>query len=779
MTATRWPVATGNLGFPRIGVRRELKFALERFWAGTASAEELERTARELRERHWRLQAAAGIVHVPSNDFSLYDHVLDAAALVGAVPARYGVRDGVRDGEVDLATYFAMARGGASVAPMEMTKWFDTNYHYTVPELGGDFVPRLASRKPVREFREAKALGIATRPVLLGPVSLVLLSRVSGGHHARALITERVADLYREALGELAREGAEWVQLDEPCLGLDLSDADRRLFRVAYDRLRSPAKLFVATYFAELGENLDLALRLPIAALHLDLVRAPRQLVPALAVAPSTLTLSLGLVNGRGVWRTDLDRALPLLRAAVDRLGPERVQVAPSCSLLHVPVDAAAETKLDPALRRPLAFATQKLAEVALLARAATDDGAEVHARLAEQRRILQEQRSDPRSHDSTVRTRAAAVTPDMLARRSPFATRRARQAAVMPLPLLPTTTIGSLPQTAEVRRARAAFRSGASTAAEYDAFLRRRIEEGIRFQESVGLDVLVHGEFERSDMVEYFAQQLEGYAFTENGWVQSYGSRCVKPPLLHGDVSRPRPMTVETTRYAQSLTRRPVKGMLTGPVTMLHWSFVREDLHPAAVATQLALALRDEVLDLQRAGIRVIQVDEPALREGLPLREARRADYLRWAVDAFRLATGGVDDETQIHTHMCYANFGDIVAAVQRMDADVISLEAARSSMAMVRSFAGAHYANDIGPGVYDIHSPRVPSVDEVVGYVERALETFTSAQLWVNPDCGLKTRSWEEVRLALAVMVTAARTVRERVRARPSRSAAMVATA
>ena len=754
--ATRSTVAAANLGFPRIGLGRELKFALERFWAGTSSIGELESTALALRERHWHLQSAAGLDFIPSNDFSLYDHVLDAAALVGAVPERF--RSG--DHPVDLATYFAMARGTPDAPAMEMTKWFDTNYHYIVPELDAAEALHLASDKPLREYREARALGVETRPVLLGPVSFVLLSRTAGNSGRRTALVSRVAEIYRELIDRLASAGAQWIQLDEPCLGLDLADQDRWLFARAYEGLGGRAKLFVATYFSDLRENLPLALRLPIDALHLDLVRAPGQLARALDLAPPSLTLSLGVVNGRGVWRTDLDRALAMVREAVERVGPARVQVAPSCSLMHVPLDRDVETKLPAHLRQRLAFAAQKLNEVVLLARAATSDSESERRAIAEYRCATASHELDPQERVSDVRHRS--VSRGMLVRKSSFAERRAVQRERHRLPLLPTTTIGSLPQTAAVRRMRAALRRGHITNGEYEIFLRREIERGIRFQEAVGLDVLVHGEFERGDMVEYFAEQMEGFAFTERGWVQSYGSRCVKPPLLYGDVSRRHPMTVAWSRYAQSLTTRPVKGMLTGPVTMLQWSFVRDDVAPATVATQIALALRDEIADLEHDGIRVIQVDEPALREGLPLRRAERTDYLQWATDAFRLSTGGARSETQIHTHMCYADFGEVVDAVARMDVDVISLEAARSGMASLRSMDGETYGRALGPGVYDVHSPRVPSVNEIVQQIERALETFGSEQLWVNPDCGLKTRSWNEIRLALANMVEATRVVR-----------------
>jgi 5-methyltetrahydropteroyltriglutamate--homocysteine methyltransferase len=751
-----------NLGFPRIGLRRELKVALEGFWAGKSSADELERAARALRERHWRLQSAAGVDVIPSNDFSLYDHVLDAAALMGAVPGRFrGEGRGV-----DLATYFAMARGTDSAPAMEMTKWFDTNYHYIVPELEPSQALHLASDKPFREYDEARAAGVDTRPVLLGPVSFVLLSRVDGTRADRAAFVSRVAEIYGHVIDRLARAGAQWIQLDEPCLGLDLEEEDRRLFAPAYERLAGRAKLLVATYFSDLRENLPLALGLPIDALHLDLVRAPRQLASALDLAPPHLTLSLGVVDGRGVWRTDLDRALRTVRATVDRLGAERVQVAPSCSLLHVPFDRDVETQLPASIRERLAFAKQKLEEVVLLARAATDaDVADRLDDIAADRAAPPSLGVDERADDVERPRSTPFTTRGMLVRKVPFAERRRVQGGRLPLPMLPTTTIGSLPQTSEVRRMRASLRRGQITRGEYETFLRREIERGIRFQEAIGLDVLVHGEFERGDMVEYFAEQLDGFAFTEHGWVQSYGSRCVKPPLLHGDVARPQPMTVAWSRYAQSLTSRPVKGMLTGPVTMIQWSFVRDDVPRSLVATQIALALRTEIADLERAGIGVIQVDEPALREGLPLRRDEQAEYLQWATDAFRVATGGARAETQIHTHMCYADFGAIVDAVSRIDVDVISLEAARSRMESLHSMDAESYGRALGPGVYDVHAPRVPSVDEIVRQIERALRIFRPEQLWVNPDCGLKTRGWREVTAALANMVEAARVMRTRL--------------
>ena len=757
-------IETANLGFPRIGPHRELKFALERFWSGDDSAEQLETAARDIRRVRWEMQAAAGIHQIPSNDFSLYDHVLDTAVMVGAIPARY--EDQVsRDG---LAAYFGMARGSKTVPAMEMTKWFDTNYHYIVPEFEPGMCFHAASRKPVEEFREALALGFTTRPVLLGPVSFMLLGKDRGICSDQLALAEALVEVYRHVLDELASAGATWVQIDEPCLGLDLSEPHRLLFSHVYERIAvcsSGPKVLVATYFSELGENLDMALRLPIAGLHLDLVRGPAQLPRTMAQAPDGLLLSLGVVDGRSVWRADLDRALATVRAAVDRLGPERIQIAPSCSLIHVPVNLENERRLDPEVLPWLAFAQQKLDEVNLVARAVAEDDPEIRERIVRNRTILEKRQRHVKVSNPSVRDRVAAITPQMLERSSEFKTRRGKQALVMPLPPLPATTIGSFPQTAEIRQARAAHRSGKMGRAVYETLLQNEIQRAIRFQEELGLDVLAHGEFERNDMVEYFGEQLNGFVFTANGWVQSYGSRCVKPPVLFGDVSRPKPITTDWAQYAQSLTKLPVKGMLTGPVTMLEWSFVRDDLPKSEVCLQLALALRDEVADLEAAGVRVIQMDEPALREGLPLRLAERGPYLRWAVDAFRLATAGARDETQIHTHMCYAEFGEILDSIVRMDADVISMEAARSRMELLEAFTTPGYPNDIGPGVYDIHSPRVPSVEEIEALIRKAMGVFRPEQVWVNPDCGLKTRRWEEVRPALQNMISATRRVRETI--------------
>jgi 5-methyltetrahydropteroyltriglutamate--homocysteine methyltransferase len=786
-----------NLGFPRIGSRRELKRAIEGYWQGTLRAEELEAAARGLRRRHWELQRDAGIEHIPCGDFSLYDHVLDTAVMVGAIPERFHASAG----PLSLETYFAMARGCPTKAdhrsaavpvrcparPLEMTKWFDTNYHYLVPEFEPGQTFHLASAGPLDAFREALELGIRTRPVLLGPVSFLMLgkSRVPDGRLFPGTLLDDLVGVYEELLAALAEAGAQWVQIDEPLLALDLPGEALAAMESTYRRLAAVSaslRICLATYFGGLGKNLSTALGLPVAAVHLDLVRAPEQLAPALDLLPAERMLSLGLVDGRNIWRCDLARALDVLATAAARIGAERILVGPSCSLLHCPMDLELEVTglgdspspqpspggrgglWDGDLLGWMAFARQKLDEIVRLTRAVREGRGAVADALAASSRIRAERSRSPRIHHGDVRARLEAVSPAML-RRSPLARRRPQQQQALRLPLLPTTTIGSFPQTAEVRRARAARRRGEWSREHYEQFCRRQIDEAVGFQEQIGLDVLVHGEFERNDMVEYFGEQLEGFAFTAHGWVQSYGTRCVKPPVIYGDVSRPRPMTVEWSRYAQSLTSRPMKGMLTGPVTVLQWSFVRDDQPRRDTAFQIALAIRDEVADLEAAGIRVIQIDEPALREGLPLARSERAAYLRWAVDAFRLASGGAADHTQIHTHMCYCDFADILQAIAELDADVISIEASRSDMELLEAFCEFRYPAEIGPGVYDIHSPRVPDVEEIAGRLRSALVRLRPEQLWVNPDCGLKTRGWAEVRAALGNMVEAARRLRAEV--------------
>lgn len=759
---------SSNLGFPRMGVHRELKKALEAFWSGRASESELHSMGQVLRSNHWVLQKQLGIEHIPSNDFSYYDHVLDTVAMVGAVPRRYLWKGP----QVDRDTYFAMARGAAQkgsasgVQAMEMTKWFDTNYHYIVPEFTTDQAFSLGSLKPVSEFLEAKSLGIHTRPVLLGPVSFLLLGKGKGPDFNPLTLLDRLLPIYEGILRRLAEAGATWIQMDEPMLALDERPQARWAFGRAYERLTNVSKslrILLATYFVGLGANLSTAVELAVAALHLDLVRAPEQLEPVLRTVPSERVLSLGVIDGRNIWKTDLSRALELLEQAARKVGSDRIIVGPSCSLLHSPVDLNEEEQLDAELKNWLAFAKQKLEEIVPLARALSHGREEVREFLEINRETMRVKQQSRLIHDPKVKERIASVMPPMLKRSSPFPARKKLQQARFNLPLFPTTTIGSFPQTKEVREARAQYKAGKNDALVYDDFLRAQTTSAVRFQEEIGIDVLVHGEFERNDMVEYFGEQLAGFAATENGWVQSYGSRCVKPPLIYGDVSRKQPMTVSWSTFAQSLTSQPMKGMLTGPVTILQWSFVRNDQPRSETCQQIALAIRDEVEDLEAAGIGVIQIDEPALREGLPLRRSEWPAYLTWAVNCFRLASSGVRDETQIHTHMCYAEFQDIIEAVAAMDADVISIETSRSQMELLETFGKYQYPNEIGPGVYDIHSPRVPTTQEVVTLLKKAAKVLSVRQLWVNPDCGLKTRRWEEVRPALVAMVEAARIVRK----------------
>lgn len=777
-------VTVATLGFPRIGPRRELKTALERFWSGKSDAETLLAVAADLRAKTWARQRDLGVDHVPSNDFSFYDHVLDTSVMVGAVPAIYGWTGG----PASLETYFAVARGAqnqeasgeadradcghghhrhAIDAPAaEMTKWFDTNYHYLVPEVSAGQTFALSSTKILDEFREAKAQGVHTRPVLLGPVTFLKLAKSKDEGFDPLTLLEDLITVYAKVLNQLELEGADWVQIDEPCLVLDLSDADRAAIARAYwllSRMAPGIKLMLATYFGGLDDNLATALALPVAGLHIDLVRAPDQLEPVLAGAPANMVLSLGVIDGRNVWRADLDAVLDHLAPRVT--GDRDIVLAPSCSLLHSPIDLAQEKALDADVRSWLAFAVQKIEELVTLAAALNNGRASVHDALVASTAAARARRTSPKIHDAAVAARLAEVDATMTRRASAFADRRGAQIERLNLPAFPTTTIGSFPQTEEVRKARAAHGKGDLADADYEAFLREETARTVAWQEEIGLDVLVHGEFERNDMVQYFGEQLAGFTFTKHGWVQSYGSRCVRPPILYGDVSRPKPMTVEWWRYAQSLTDRPMKGMLTGPVTILNWSFVRNDVSRERACRQIALSIRDEVADLEAAGAKVIQIDEAALREGLPLRRADWDNYLRWAVECFQLTASGVADHTQIHTHMCYSEFNDIIAAIGAMDADVISIETARSKMELLDAFAGYAYPAEIGPGVYDIHSPRVPAVDEMADLLTAARARLAPDQLWVNPDCGLKTRKWPETRAALLNMVAAARAARTEI--------------
>ena len=753
---------THNLGFPRIGAQRELKKALESYWRGDIDTEAVAEIGRELRARHWQLQQAAGLDLIPVGDFSWYDHILDMSAMLGAVPERFQW-----NGEqVDLDSYFRMARGrapsGEPAAACEMTKWFDTNYHYIVPEFSPGQAFRLSCNKLFDEVAEAQALGYRVKPVLPGPLTYLWLGKTRQGDFDKLELLDALIPVYSEILLRLKEQGVEWVQIDEPILSLDLPPAWRNAFESAYNRLQLPGlKRLLASYFGPLQENLTLACRLPVDGLHIDAIRGGEELDTLLSWLPGYKVLSVGIVDGRNIWRTDLDSALQQLAAIKEKLG-ERLWLAPSCSLLHVPVDLAQESSLDDEIKSWLAFATQKIEEITTL-RQALDEGHETVAeRLELARNAIAARRSSDRIHHQAVKARTATVSEAMGRRNSSYQERSPKQRAWLKLPLFPTTTIGSFPQTAEIRQARQDFRQGRICEADYCQRMQEEIALVVEKQEALGLDVLVHGEPERNDMVEYFGELLDGFAFSRYGWVQSYGSRCVKPPIIYGDISRPEPMTVDWATYAQSLTDKPMKGMLTGPVTMLNWSFVRDDQPRSETCLQIALALRDEVLDLERAGIRIIQIDEAAMREGLPLRKGDWAAYFEWAVGAFRITASGVADETQIHTHMCYSEFNDIIESVAEMDADVITIETSRSDMELLQAFEDFEYPNEIGPGVYDIHSPNVPSVEQIVSLLRKAASLIPAERLWVNPDCGLKTRAWPEVEEALEKMVTAARLLR-----------------
>ncbi|WP_460950634.1 5-methyltetrahydropteroyltriglutamate--homocysteine S-methyltransferase [Spirosoma daeguense] len=765
-----------NLGYPRIGSHRELKRACEQFWAGKLTQQQLQEIAQQIRQSNWVTQQQAGITLVPCNDFSFYDHVLDTSLTVGAIPKRF---QPLRDQQPDdfLALYFAMARGyqqnGLDLKAMEMTKWFDTNYHYIVPEFTADQSFSLLSEKIFNEFDEAKqTLGNVAKPVLLGPVSYLLLGKEKESGFDRLDLLDKLLPVYEQILTRLHAQGATWIQLDEPTLSLDLTDEQRAAFAKTYRRLRSEfpqLKFLLASYFECYGSNLDLALHLPVDALHLDLVRCPSQLDDILKsdFVDTSISLSLGVVDGRNIWINDLTKSQATIQRAIATLGEERVLIAPSCSLLHVPFDLANETNeqgLTPEIKQWLAFARQKLDEVVTLATLIQEpSNVTANATLTANQAAHAARKTSVIINRPAVQQRVQQLTDQDAQRQSAFAKRQRIQHEQLQLPLYPTTTIGSFPQTDAVRANRSKFKKGDHTLEQYEAFIREETEKAIRWQEEVGLDVLVHGEFERNDMVEYFGELLDGFAFSENGWVQSYGSRCVKPPIIFGDVYRPEPMTVRWSTFAQSLTSKPVKGMLTGPVTILQWSFVRDDQPRRDTCLQIALAIHDEVVDLEKAGIGVIQIDEPALREGLPLRRENWDTYLNWGVMAFRVAASGAQDQTQIHTHMCYAEFNDIIGAIADLDADVITIETSRSQMELLDAFSRFDYPNEIGPGVYDIHSPRVPTVQEMVELLQKASNVLPARNLWVNPDCGLKTRHWPETTEALKNMVQAAQTAHE----------------
>ena len=755
-----------NLGFPRIGAKRELKFALESYWKGESSRDELKMLGAQLRQRHWENQA--GLDLVPVGDFSFYDQVLDASFLLGNLPERV---QGFHGDELD--NYFRVARGRSAkgledhsaccggVAAGEMTKWFDTNYHYIVPEFTADTQFKLDASRLLEQLAEAKAQGVKAKPVIIGPVTYLALGKTKDESNKLALL-DRLLPVYVQLLDTLAKAGVEWVQIDEPILVTEL-DADwQQAFKTAYQQLKAAGvKLLVATYFGQLLENAALAASLPVAGLHVDAINDRDGVDALLKLLGDEKVLSLGVINGRNIWKTDLTAVLDWVEPIAKQLG-DRLWIAPSCSLLHVPVDLDSEQKLDADVKSWLAFALQKLDELRVLGKALSQGRDAVKAELAENLAALTARRNSPRVNNPAVKAAVARISAELGKRKSVYAQRASKQAEFLKLPAFPTTTIGSFPQTVEIRRARSEFKAGRLDENSYQAAMRAEIERSVREQEKLGLDVLVHGEAERNDMVEYFGEQLDGYAFSQFGWVQSYGSRCVKPPILFGDISRPQAMTVEWITYAQSLTQKPMKGMLTGPVTILNWSFVRDDQSRSASCLQLALAIREEVLDLEKAGVHVIQIDEAALREGLPLRKSQWQSYLDWAVESFRITANGVGDETQIHTHMCYSEFNDIISSIADMDADVITIETSRSDMELLEAFENFQYPNEIGPGVYDIHSPNIPTEQHIVNLMKKAAERVPAERLWVNPDCGLKTRQWAEVIPALTNMVAAAKALR-----------------
>ena len=754
---------THNLGFPRIGKKRQLKFLLERYWSGEIEQAQLEEEGQQIRQENWQCQVDTGLDLISVNDFSWYDQVLDMSALLGVIPERFGQTGA----DIDIDTYFRMARGeaptGQSVAACEMTKWFDTNYHYIVPEFSQGQEFRIAYNKIFEEIESALDAGYRVKPVLIGPLTYLWLGKTKGHNFNKLSLLEDLIPVYEEILKRISNRNVEWIQIDEPVLALDLPDEWKQAFRVCYDRFsKTNLKILLASYFSPLIDNLPLALSLPVDGIHIDLISNTAQLDGILSQWPDDKVLSLGIIDGRNIWSADLDRVLSLLEPVHEQLG-EQLWLAPSCSLLHCPIDVNLETCIDAELKSWFAFAVQKLDEISVLRRGLVQGRRVISRSLRESMASQTTRKQSKRNCNQSLRQRLSKVDNTMLERQSSFAERIVSQQENLNLPLYPTTTIGSFPQTRQIRQLRKQYKNGGITKSHYETQIRKEIKETIRKQEELGLDVLVHGEAERNDMVEYFGEQLSGFAFTESGWVQSYGSRCVKPPIIYGDVSRDKAMTVEWSKYAQSLTDKPVKGMLTGPVTILQWSFVRDDQPRAITCKQIALALRDEVSDLEKAGIKIIQIDEPALREGLPLKKIEWQYYLGWAVDAFKLTSSGVDDGTQIHTHMCYAEFNDIIEAIANLDADVITIETSRSNMELLDAFHEYNYPNQIGPGVYDIHSPRVIETPEMIRLIQKAQESIAAEQLWVNPDCGLKTRGWPEVESCLTNMVQAAIALRK----------------
>jgi 5-methyltetrahydropteroyltriglutamate--homocysteine methyltransferase len=758
---------SSNLGYPRIGRNREIKKVLEDYWAGKTDDQQLSATAQKIRRENWILQKQIGIDQIPSNDFSLYDHMLDMAILLGAIPDRFHSQHPSKI----LETYFAMARGAASgifqgLPPLEMTKWFNTNYHYLVPEISPATTFRKNSSKIISEYKEAFELGIPTRPVIIGPVSFLLLSKaVQDNFHPISKISELLS-VYSSILEELAENNVDWVQLDEPCLVNDLDSSIKEIYQAAFANMTSLSKrpkILLAAYFDSLEENLPLLMESAFDAVHLDLSVSTKDLDSVLEQIQKNQILSLGIVSGRNIWKTDFRKAIFLIvEKAMKKLSPENIMISSSCSLLHIPQDLELESHLAPDVLGLMAFAKQKLKEIADLTKLVNEILGKTFENIKNEF-TKKDVRVNSFKKNESVRNRVRQISPKMGKRHSEFRIRKEKQAKRFAFPLLPITTIGSFPQTTTIRNKRRQLNKNEINHLEYDNFIKEEITKVIRFQEEIGIDVLVHGEFERNDMVQYFAEQMDGFAFTEHGWVQSFGSRYVRPPIIFGDVSRPKPMTLDWIAYAQSKTDKPVKGMLTGPITVLNWSYVRNDQPLEETCKQIALSIRDEVLDLEKIGIGIIQIDEPALREGLPLRRKDWDEYLQWAVACFKICTSGVKDETQIHTHMCYSEFNDIITAIAELDADVISIEAARSRMELLHAFSNFHYPNDIGPGVYDIHSPRIPTQDEILLLLKEVLKILPADQIWVNPDCGLKTRKWEEVEPALIAIVSATRRLRQ----------------
>ncbi len=751
-----------NLGFPRIGAARELKFALERYWRKDISQAELEQTAKTIRQTSWAAQAC--LDHVPIGDFSFYDQVLDTSFLVGNVPHRIA-----KLGGADFNQYFRVARGqcpddsqSQNIAAGEMTKWFDTNYHYIVPEFTHHTRFSLHAEALLKQIEEAQAQNVNAKPVIIGPVTYLWLGKSKDDTNKLNLLPSLTA-VYKELLAKLAQAGLDWVQIDEPILVTELDAQWRHAFQTSYATLaQSGVNILLASYFGALQNNLAWAFDLPVDGWHIDAVRGRGDVDNAVKALPEGKILSLGVIDGRNIWKTDLTAVLDWLEPIAAQL-KARLWLAPSCSLLHVPIDLTREKKLDPEIASWLAFAVQKLEELHILKQALNETRASVAYALSDNAAAVENRRHSKHIHKAAVQQAVKTRSADMARRHSSYPARQKKQLAHIKLPTFPTTTIGSFPQTDDIRKARRDFRQGAMGEAAYENLIKKEISNIVRQQEEIGLDVLVHGEPERNDMVEYFAAQLEGFAISQFGWVQSYGSRCVKPPILFGDVTRPHPMTVAWTAYAQSLTQKPMKGMLTGPVTILNWSFVRDDQPRRETCYQLALAIRAEVRDLEKAGINIIQIDEPALREGLPLRQSQWPHYLDWAIDSFRITASIAADETQIHTHMCYSKFNDIIEDIAKMDADVITIETSRSDMELLEVFKTFNYPNEIGPGVYDIHAPNIPKEAYMVQLMHKAAALIAPERLWVNPDCGLKTRHWREVIPSLQNMVAAAQTLRQ----------------